>query len=213
MFFSGLSVEKVDPFYPVYYDGNTNLDSEKVDMCMSHPQAAGLMHYHSASTCIADSDYIINVGSGQMDVMNRTREVYNANLNYRSVLGISKDGRPIYTPFHNNGQEYSGCDVDICNGIEIGGHYSYVSTMFHPYIMGCYGPGTNLDIYQMCSGNPRLCNSTYVELTEEEANGGDGSGKNGKNGRNGNGDSESLNASLIQLPMAIISSLIAMVIY
>ena len=64
MFFSGLSVEKVDPFYPVYYDGNTNLDSEKVDMCMSHPQAAGLMHYHSASTCIADSDYIINVGSG-----------------------------------------------------------------------------------------------------------------------------------------------------
>merc|ERR1719198_349454 len=129
--------------------------------------------------------------------MNRTIEVYNATST-TDLLGISKDGRPIYTPFHNNGQEYSGCDVDICNGIEIGGHYSYVSTMFHPYIMGCYGPGTNLDIYQMCSGNPRLCNSTYVELTEEEPNGGDGSGGNRRPRKDG--DSESLNASLLQLP-------------
>lgn len=90
-------------------------------------------------------------------------EVFGDKLKYRSVLGISKDGRPIYTPLHDNGKEYDDCDVDICNGIEIGGHYAYVSTLFHPYIMGCYGPGSNLEIYQQCSANPRLCNVQYAD--------------------------------------------------
>ena len=58
---------------------------------------------------------------------------------YRSVFGIAKDGRPIYTPYYDNGTEYKDCEVDICNGIEIDGHYSYVSTFFHPYVIGCFG--------------------------------------------------------------------------
>lgn len=160
MLFNSLSREKVDPFYPVVFDGNTNLDPERVDKCLMHPQGTGLFHYHSPSTCIADQDYILNAPMGRMgDVMNLTRSVYNENLKYRSVLGISKDGRPIYTPLYDNGKEYSGCDVDICNGIEIDGHYSYVSTLFHPYIMGCYGPGSSPSLKQSCSGNPRICNA------------------------------------------------------
>jgi len=39
------------------------------------------------------------------------------------------------------------CDVDVCNGMEIGGNYMYVSTFFHPYIMGCFGKGTSLELY------------------------------------------------------------------
>lgn len=61
---------------------------------------------------------------------------------YRSVFGISKDGRPIYTPYYSNGIAYSDCDVDMCNGIMINGQYSYVTTFFHPYIMGCFGQGS-----------------------------------------------------------------------
>ena len=81
MFFSGLSIEGVDPFYPaVYADviedswytffmpwAATTGDLEKVDWCLGHPQAAGLLHYHTASTCVADKDYI-DGKSGPMNV-------------------------------------------------------------------------------------------------------------------------------------------------
>lgn len=65
---------------------------------------------------------------------------------YRSVFGISKDGRPIYTPYYGNGYDYNDCEIDMCNGIEIGGIYSYVTSFFHPYIMGCYGRGSNTEL-------------------------------------------------------------------
>ena len=71
------------------------------------------------------------------------RENYKESMRYRSTFGLSKDGRPIYTPLHGNGAEYQSCEVDVCNGMTIGGHYSYVSTLFHPYIMGCYGAGNS----------------------------------------------------------------------
>lgn len=177
MFFSGLSAEGVDPFYPAVYADvyepslftllpfvYDTEDVEKVDWCLGHPQVAGLMHYHSAPTCRADATYI-NDKSGAMDrdLIEITKEVYAASLKYRSVLGVSKDGRPIYTPLYDNGKEYADCDVDICNGIMIGGHYSYVSTLFHPYIMGCFGPGSSPELYQQCSTNPRLCNVQYAD--------------------------------------------------
>jgi hypothetical protein len=57
------------------------------------------------------------------------------------VAGVSKDGRPIYGPHYDNGKMYADCDVDVCNGAIINGNYAYVMTDFHPYIMGCYGPG------------------------------------------------------------------------
>ena len=72
-------------------------------------------------------------------------------------VGVSKDGRPIYSPFYENGKTYSYCDVDVCNGMWIDGQYSYVSTLFHPFIMGCYGPGGNASFAQQCSAVPRAC--------------------------------------------------------
>jgi hypothetical protein len=62
---------------------------------------------------------------------------------YRSVLGISKDGLPVYSPYYKGGNAYTFCEVDICNGMMIDGYYSYVATFFHPYIIGCYGKGNN----------------------------------------------------------------------
>jgi hypothetical protein len=62
---------------------------------------------------------------------------------YRTAIGISKDGRPIYSPYYGNGKKYNDCDVDVCNGITINGQYSYVATFFHPYVMGCFGKGSN----------------------------------------------------------------------
>ena len=101
------------------------------------------MHYYTASTCVADKHFLTkNEGPMDLPIEESIRMGYNTTKNFRSVLGISKDGRPIYTPFHGNGKVYDDCEVDICNGIYINGVYSYVSTLFHPYIMGCYGPGS-----------------------------------------------------------------------
>jgi hypothetical protein len=79
---------------------------------------------------------------------------------YREVFGLSFDGRPIYSPYYNDGTAYGDCDVDVCNGMEIDGEYAYVATFFHPYIMGCYGPGNNATFSQSCSTVPRACNVT-----------------------------------------------------
>lgn len=77
---------------------------------------------------------------------------------YRSALGIAKDGRPILSPYYNAGTAYDDCEVDVCNGRDINGHYQYVSTFFHPYTVGCFGRGSAPELYQSCSANPRLCN-------------------------------------------------------
>jgi len=95
------------------------------------------------------------------------REGFETALPYRSVFGISKDGRPIYTPYYDNGETYDSCDVDECNGMMIDGHYSYVSTEFHPYVMGCYGPGAGSDYAQSCSQNPRTCGELAVVNMKE----------------------------------------------
>jgi hypothetical protein len=91
------------------------------------------------------------------DVLASARDAWDVKP-YRAAAGISKDGRPIYSPYHGNMKSYGDCEVDVCNGKMINGHYSYVSTWFHPYFMGCYGPGNNPPYAQGCSSNPRRCN-------------------------------------------------------
>ena len=108
------------------------------------------------STCIGDPS-INPLARDKTDILAKTRAAYKA-MPYRSVFGLAKDGRPIYTPHFGNGQDYKDCEVDICNGMSIGGHYSYVSTFFHPYVMGCFGPGDSPNLAQECSANPRSCN-------------------------------------------------------
>jgi len=69
------------------------------------------------------------------------------------------------SPYYTSGSSQvavDDCDVDVCNGLEISGNYMYVSTFFHPYIMGCFGKGTAPELYQQCSTNPRLCNVVYI---------------------------------------------------
>ena len=48
--------------------------------------------------------------------------------------------------------------------------YVYIATIFHPYFMGCYGPGSGPPkSYAQCSTNPRLCNTVYGETGSEGA--------------------------------------------
>ena len=73
------------------------------------------------------------------------------------VIGIGKNGHPIYSPYKNDGSTWSSCDVDDCNGREIDGSYAYVTTFFHPYTIGCFGPASSTSSKVSCSANPRVC--------------------------------------------------------
>ena len=56
------------------------------------------------------------------------------------VVGISKDGHIMYGPLNVDNTLYTACELDACNGIYFGNYYAYISTLFHPYYMGCFGP-------------------------------------------------------------------------
>ena len=61
-------------------------------------------------------------------------------------VGLAKDGHVIWGPYNiNNGKAkpWTGCDVDICNGAYVNGNYGYASTLFHPWLVGCWGPGNS----------------------------------------------------------------------
>ena len=73
------------------------------------------------------------------------------------ALGIVKDGHIVYSPYKEDGTLYSYCDVDVCNGLTLGDNYAYVATTFHPYFVGCWGPGNNPNFTQSCSTNGRAC--------------------------------------------------------
>lgn len=77
-------------------------------------------------------------------------------------VGIAKDGHVIWGPYNQNSDgdfnPWKACDVDLCNGAYVNGNYGYAATLFHPYTVGCWGPGSSPnDIGQMCSAKPRVC--------------------------------------------------------
>ena len=96
------------------------------------------------------------------------------------LVGIAKDGRVIYGPQRSElaadgsvtTRPWTACELDVCNGIRdiavpqesgVEGSkkiYSYRASTFHPYLVGCFGPGNEQDIAiagQYCSSNKKAC--------------------------------------------------------
>lgn len=145
---TALSSSNLDPFYPAEYNGVSNPDStvEFVDHCLANTNSNGRMSNKAASNCIAQASRASTSGWLTTDKKTKMLEAW-AQCPYRKVLGVSKDGRPILTPYKSGGVPYDSCDVDVCNGVMVNGHYMYATTFFHPYIMGCYGRGNSLNLY------------------------------------------------------------------
>ena len=73
-------------------------------------------------------------------------------------IGIAKDGHIIWGPIKSEGNYWTACDVDVCNWSET--KKGYAATLFHPYIVGCWGSGSSPnDIGQSCTSRPRICKS------------------------------------------------------
>ena len=85
-------------------------DVQKLDWCLAQPDVNGTMQYYAASSCIADKKYLEkNIGPVDLPIDEIITDAYDTSKRYRSVLGVSKDGRPIYTPMHGGGKTYSDC--------------------------------------------------------------------------------------------------------
>ena len=93
-------------------------------------------------------------------------------------IGLALDGHVIYGPYSNSGSLWSPCDVDICNGrlfydstgVFENAHYGYVATIFYPYLVSCFGPGSpNYGMKVGCSTNARYCASNAFMLHFSQA--------------------------------------------
>jgi hypothetical protein len=166
-FFSALSANSVDPFYPEVNGVYDSSDLEMVDTCLGHPQETGWYHYHTMSPChtsSADSATVIGCAASSSCSASIKAYAVAGFSSYKTLtpIGIAKDGHIIWGPYNSAGSLWGGCDVDICNGAWVGGSYGYVATQFHPYLPMCWGPGSNTTISQTCSTNAKTCDG-YVQ--------------------------------------------------
>ena len=90
------------------------------------------------SDCFTDSTYyLINDGF--------------RNHKELQAIGLAQDGHVIYGPYNQYGELWTCDDHDLCNGHfftdvpidqdkELYSAYGYVTTLTHPYHVGCWGP-------------------------------------------------------------------------
>ena len=144
-----VSANEVDPLFPAVYEyvTSSNLTSaeEMFDVCLGHPSTQDVYHYHAFVPCalnksVAAAEACLNNAICDADPILYGEEAYTS---YKSLnpIGIAKDGHIIWGMYNSNGALWGDCDVDVCNGATIDGYYGYAATSFHPYIVGCWGPG------------------------------------------------------------------------
>lgn len=150
VFTTAVSEDSVDPFYPApygYYVRDATLLKKNVDWCLSSANLNKVYHYKVPGTCLVNpQEYEVLDLPQTGNITDLIKEAW-LDTPFRTTIGIAKDGRPILSPYRNNGQLYDPCEVDICNGVEVDGHYMYATTTFHPYVMGCYGKGNSPALY------------------------------------------------------------------
>ena len=84
-------------------------------------------------------------------------------------IGLAKDGHMIMGPYRADGTLWQPCDVDECNGLMIGGNYVYVSTLFHPYTVACWGPSDQGIVAGVCSSNTKTCAQSFGILSQNSS--------------------------------------------
>lgn len=148
------------------------LEGTTMDLCLSHAAPNSMaQHAHSISPCINGASGTAGIKGSTTQKPGACNETgsdcldtgYNFMRNnwstsdgtYGGSYGIARDGHVIYGPFNASGETWSCDDVDLCNGFWLSsGDYAYASTIFFPYMVGCWGPApTNHDYLPTCTTN------------------------------------------------------------
>ncbi|CDW86032.1 UNKNOWN [Stylonychia lemnae] len=164
--FTGTSEYGYDMYFPKNYNNPTMPDRIPTDACLGSQQTNNVYRYHMYSPCIYDiamKKQILKCSqsaSCSQDVRRHAIDHTPISSKGLQPIGLAKDGRVIYGPFKVDGSLWRPCDVDVCNGRYFGNNYGYVATMFHPYVVSCWGPGNKIvRVKQGCSANPRFCSA------------------------------------------------------
>jgi hypothetical protein len=160
--FDSSSASDVDPYFPAAWSGGTKTTAETVDGCIGHPDGDAMYHYHIMSPCLFNTDWqystdiCATITACASDLASYVLTGYS-NVKSLTVIGVSKDGHPLFGPYTAEGEQRSCGTLDTCNGItQTNGSYAYYATETFPYGVACYGPGTNPYPYTAeCSTN--LC--------------------------------------------------------
>lgn len=166
--FAGTSQLGYDAFYPKAWGQKKNPVALTFDVCLGTAQTFNTYRYHMFSPCIytnalkdvsalcSSDDYPLCGSDPRQHAISYIPEQLQTKL----PIGLAKDGRVIYGPYKTDGTLWQPCDVDICNGRREGRNYYYVSSLFHPYFVGCWGPGNAAVFRAECSSNTRVCGSS-----------------------------------------------------
>eukprot|EP00347_Sterkiella_histriomuscorum_P020863 403336175 len=167
---TGNSAVSIDAFYPTTISASTIID---FDVCLGNSLNRAYYHYLSFSPCIFSSTPRNKVNAMECEEISQC----SANeLKYGisfltsaqkkvSPIGIARDGHMIVGPYNSNGVLWQPCQLDVCNGVTINGNYVYAVTMFHPYTIGCWGPGNVKAYKETCSSNVQLCSDESSSIT------------------------------------------------
>jgi len=156
----GLSGEGYDMFYPnftwpplaaeIAASNTGTYKPPQFDSCMSHLDKTGFIHSHLLGGCNKGGD--LDYASKQGEICKLTDICHTEVKEYalkkfsasrgRQPVGIAIDGHIIWGPYKEDGNLYTGCETDMCNGLYINGYYSYALTTWLPYNIGCFGGAT-----------------------------------------------------------------------
>jgi hypothetical protein len=108
LLFDSSSDSDVDPYYPKVWSGGTKNTSETVDGCIGHPDGNGNYHYHIMSPCLFNTDWeystsiCSDVTACSDDMASYVLTGFTAEQDL-VVVGVSKDGHPIFGPYTSDG--------------------------------------------------------------------------------------------------------------
>ncbi len=168
LLFAGTSQLGYDAFYPKSWGQKRNPLSLTFDVCLGTSDTFNTYRYHMFSPCIytnALKTVSAPCSSDTYPLCGRDPRLHAISyipeqLQTKLPIGLAKDGRVIFGPYKSDGTLWQPCDVDVCNGRREGRNYYYVSTLFHPYFVGCWGPGSTAVYRAECSSNTRVCGAS-----------------------------------------------------
>ncbi|CDW78025.1 UNKNOWN [Stylonychia lemnae] len=160
-----------DVYYPKSF-GSKLYSSKKInlDTCLGSSEFSGYYHYYGWSPCILprgpiNSYFFTSCKNNEaclQDPLAYSLSFMTPQEKTIMIIGVARDGHSILGPYRRDGMLWQPCDVDLCNGVDIGGVYYYVTTMFHPYTVGCWGPSPMKTIAQQCSNNVQVCSGASM---------------------------------------------------
>ena len=129
-------------------------EADTMDTCLTHSSLDKELHYHSLGRCMKDFNTLLS-GTGSPTLCKdepaclqdpftyaKMAPAYQVNRGLTDI-GLARDGHVIKGPYNADGELWSCAEHDICNGVFLeDGSYAYVATSTFPYIVGCWGPGT-----------------------------------------------------------------------